>query len=233
MAGGGMQDHYGRPLDTLKDVFGISTATLRKEARALRPKAELVHAEPLDMIRLNDGTRLPAYGYHQGFKVADGQVLGRFRDGTAAIVANDHGKGRALIIGTLPGIAYLSGAFPRIPFGRGGEDLSGYIYPDYNQSVRQQVSRLFEPYLGEPPVRVSVPEVEATLHRHKETGAWSIALVNFTGRPIEELSLVLDPKFFEGTPNVRAQFGAAKRQVRDGRTLVTLPLDRFDYLYLE
>lgn len=233
VAGAGMKDHLGRPLNTLKEVFGISKANLRKEARSLRAKSELVHAKPLDVIRLTNGATLSAYGYLQPLEVAGGQVLGHFRDGSPALVAHDYEGGHALLIGTLPGIGWLADAFPKIPYGRGGEDLSGYIFPDYNKSVQKIMTTLLEPYLKVPPVRCDIPAVEATLHRHRETGAYGVALVNFSGAPVEALRLVLTPEALGNVRTVRAQYGKVKQQMDNGQLVVTLPLDKFDYLHLE
>ncbi len=43
----------------------------------------------------------------QSYKPTTGTVLGRFTDGTAAVIGNAYGKGKALVIGTMPGFAYL------------------------------------------------------------------------------------------------------------------------------
>lgn len=233
VAGGGLRDHYGEPLDVLNAVFGIGGARLRKEARALRAKAELLHAEPLDVIRLDNGDRIPAYGYLQTLEPDGAEVLGRFRNGSAAVVAHAYGDGHALFIGALPGIAYLSGAFPMIPFGRGGEDLSGYMYPVYNRSVRAGMARLLAPYLAPAPVVSAVAEVEATVHRHGDTGAYAIALVNFSGAPRDVLRLEIDPAALGGAQTVRAEYGAVDQRIEHGRIIATLPIDKFDYLYLE
>ncbi len=233
VAGGGLRNHIGQPLDTLEEVFGIEGATLRKEARSLRAKAELVHAQPLDIIRFENGGTMPAYGYIQPVTAGDARVLGRFRDGSAAVVAHEYGRGHALLIGALPGIAWLSNAFPKIPYGRGGEDLSGYIFPGYNESVKDVMDALLDPYLPPATVRSDHPAVEATLHRCRDTGAYSVALVNFSGAPLDALRLEIDLAALGGARTVQAEYGAIDQKIDNGRIVATLPLGKFDYLYLE
>jgi hypothetical protein len=148
-------------------------------------------------------------------------------------VANNYKRGHALLIGTLPGIGWLADAFPKIPYGRGGEDLSGYIFPDYNKSVQKVMASLLAPYLKAPPVRCEIPMVEATLHRHRETGAYGVALVNFSGAPVDALRLVLTPEALGDVRKVRAQYGTVKQHMDNGQLVVNLPLDKFDYLHLE
>ena len=50
---------------------------------------------------------VPGALYRQSFEPTTGTALGRYKDGTAAIVGNEYGKGRAMVVGTMPGYAYL------------------------------------------------------------------------------------------------------------------------------
>lgn len=239
VAGGGLRDIYNHPLPAMERLFGIKGATLRKEAQALRPKLELLHAEPLDSIVFDlpeTASTLPAFGYRQGLDVEEGRVVGRFRDGTPAAVLNEVGRGKALLIGALPGIAYLKEAFPLLPFGRGGEDLMGCIFPAYNAPVRELVQQLLalapEAWAAAAsPVVSREPLVEVTVRRKRGTDEFIVALVNFSGKPLSALALEVQPARLDGATEVRAAFSKLQQtQGADGALHLTLPLDRFEVL---
>jgi hypothetical protein len=255
-AGGGLWDEYNRPLDTLKDVYGIKGARqyaaeqgrayipgedyavnvndnrLEKQEQALRAKLELLHALPLDTITCN-GRELPVLGYKQGLTAEGGGVAGTFAGGGAAIITNSFGKGQALIMGFLPGISYLYQAFPLRPYGRGGEDLSVYLYPDYKPLVREALAGLIRgvwPAMGAA-VTASNPYVEANLMADA-AGNHYVALVNFSGAPIDALELLIR-KAEAGQPaTVSAQFSKPRVEDAGERLRVTLPLNRFDFITL-
>ena len=256
-AGGGLWDEYNRPLETLKEVYGIKGARqyaaeqgrayipgetyevnvndnrLEKREQALRAKLELVHALPLDTIDAV-GRRLPVLGYKQGLTAEAGGVAGTYAGGGAAIVTNTFGKGRALIMGFLPGIAYLYQAYPLKPYGRGGEDLSVHLYPDYQPVVREALAELVRgvwPAMGAA-VTASHPLVEANLLAGPD-GGHHIALVNYSGQPLAEVELRIR-KADAGQPTgAKAQFSAARVTDADGLLIVTLPIDRFDFISLQ
>jgi hypothetical protein len=232
VAGGGLRDQYDRPLNTLLEVFGISGAKLEKKASSLRPKLEMLHLEPLDNISFGGGKSLPVFGYRQSFTQTTGTVTGRFGDGTTAAVSNVFGKGRAVIIGALPGCAYLWKAFPKKPFGRGGADLSMDLFPDYNLSVRESFATLIKLPDGLSPVKCSEPLLEANVLRNPKTGRQLISLVNFSGKPLTNVRIELDRKILPG--NVLASFGKiANTTEKDGVTAVELFVDKFELLELQ
>jgi len=258
-AGGGLWDEFNEPLDTLKDVFGIKGARqyakeqgreyipgeayqvnvddnkLEKMEQALRVKLELIHAHPVDEITLDGfgGGKLPVLGYRQGLAVEGGKTIGTFRRGNAAIVANRYGKGRGVIMGFLPGISYLYKAFPKVPYGRGGEDLSNYLYPDCKPLVRDAMAGIFRAVCPDfaGAVTASDPYVEANLFRNKN-GKHHIALVNYRGRKIEALEVRIKKSDVGGAASARATFG--KASVKDGGEFftVTVQLDKFEWLSL-
>ena len=256
-AGGGLWDEYNRPLDTLKDVYGIKGARqyaadlghayipgetyavdvndnrLDKVEQALRAKLELVHAVPLDQVDCGSG-QLPVLGYKQGLTVEGGGVAGTFANGGAAIVTNGFGKGHALIMGFLPGIAYHYQAYPLRPYGRGGEDLSVYLYPDYKPQVRETLAKLVAsvwPTMGGA-VTASNPYVEATLMADA-AGQRYISLVNFSGKPIGDLELRVR-KAETGQPTAAAAQFSAPRVEDAGEDLrILLSLNRFEFITLK
>jgi beta-galactosidase len=61
-----------------------------------------------DRIRFDfDGATVGGGGYLQSYAVTSGKARGKFSDGRLAIVENAHGKGRTLLVGTHPGVAYF------------------------------------------------------------------------------------------------------------------------------
>ncbi len=232
VAGGGLFDHYDRPLETLKEVFGIKNASLVKKAVTLRPKMELLHAVPLDTLTLN-GAVLPVLGYRQAFTTAAGQPLGWYANGEIGAVANVYGRGKSLIIGTLPGTAYLYKAFPLVPYGRGGEDLSEYNYPRYNQQVFQTMRLLLGSYLPVPSLHTSEPLVEAQLLKNKESGALYISLVNYSGRKVSGCEVMLDTKFLGGIKGAESPYQKVVTVRKDDVLKVRLNMDKFDFLILK
>lgn len=256
-AGGGLWDEYNRPLDTLKDVYGIKGARqyareqgreyipgetyavnvndnhLEKAEQALRAKLELLHAHPLDTITCGE-FQLPVLGYRQSFAVDGGGVIGALQSGNAAIVTNSFGKGRALIMGFLPGISYFYQAYPFRPYGRGGEDLSMCLYPDYKPLVRDAMASLLKtvwPAMGAA-VTTSNPFVEANLML-QTNGAFYVALVNYSGKPIKDLSVRIRAADAGKAAKAKAVFGKASVKTDAEHLIVTTPIDRFEWLVLE
>ena len=61
-----------------------------------------------DRIRFDlDGAPVGGGGYLQSYTVTSGRPRGKFSDGRLAIVEHTHGKGRTLLVGTHPGVAYF------------------------------------------------------------------------------------------------------------------------------
>lgn len=238
VAGGGLLDEYGRPLDTLNDVYGIRGASLEQWQQCVRPKLELLHTSPVEKIRFEGRTAaFPIFGYQQTFEPEEGTVFGRYLNGQAAALTHTYGDGRSLILGGLTGLAYLHGAFPMKPYGRGGDDLSQYRYPDYNVRMRDLFANMLARIVDLDEIRGDVltdePLVEANLQRHPETGDLSVTLVNYSGTPIPELTVRLRA---DRLPDVTDATGLWSRgrvaRVGDDLT-ITLPVDKFEFLTLK
>jgi hypothetical protein len=257
-AGGGLVDEFDQPLDTLTEVYGIkgqrqhaaaqgaeylpgqvyadaaADNKLEQIHQAPRAKLELIHAQPADTITLSAGHAegLPVLGARQTFTVADGAAMGTFTGGQAAIVTNTYGQGTAAVLGFLPGISYFYQAFPRQPYGRGGEDLSLNLFPANKPAVRDAMHRILQGLRPgfRAPVQSSNPFVEANLMRNGDD--YSIALVNFSGQPMEKITLSVIKAACGGAVQAKAAYSQAT-VVDDGTLLtITLPLDKFDWISL-
>jgi hypothetical protein len=170
---------------------------------------------------------MDVYAYRQEIKPAKGaDVLGRFLDGTAAVTMNKFGEGRAVLIGALPGPAYVRPAIPMMPFGRGGTaNLSTFVPTDYDPAVRGLVSDLLDVAGAKRPLVCSHPLVEAVLLRSKDGKLYHIVLVNYDTKPKPDLKVTvrgLDAAPGGETPGV--SFGA---KAADGTFLIRTSLDKF------
>jgi len=235
VAGGGIRDQYNRESKLMREVFGIKEEKLIKRQNSLRPKLELLYAKPLDVIEIEkDGKKytMEAYGYRQSFEAGQGKIIGRYSNGEAAIVMNEYGKGKAMIIGTLPGTCYLKGAYPLKPFGRGGEDLSVYNYPDYNEKVRKFAGVLLGEMLPKPEVWTDNAIVEANLLKDKKTGSYYVSLVNYNGKPVKNLKVMIDAGQID-VREVTSVFQKSKTEKNRDIVTVTLDINDFDFLILK
>ncbi|MCM8822422.1 MAG: beta-galactosidase trimerization domain-containing protein, partial [Candidatus Omnitrophica bacterium] len=235
VAGGGFRNQYNQELEILKEVFGIKKASLIKREKSLRPKLELLYALPLDEIEMESNGKkmsMQVYGYRQSFEIDGGRVIARFLNGEPAIVSNRYGKGEAIIIGALPGISYLKGAYPIKPFGRGGEDLSVYNYPNYNEQVREFIRAVIGDLLPLPKIYTDSPCVEANVLKDRETGSYYISLVNYAGKPVKGLNVAIDTERIKADA-VESVFEKIRTEKKENRLIVNLNINEFEFLKLK
>lgn len=235
VAGGGFRNQYNQELEILKEVFGIKKTSLIKREKSLRPKLELLYALPLDAIEMESNGKkmsMQVYGYRQSFEIDGGRVIARFLNGEPAIVSNRYGKGEAIIIGALPGISYLKGAYPIKPFGRGGEDLSVYNYPNYNEQVREFIRAVIGDLLPLPKIYTDSPCVEANVLKDRETGSYYISLVNYAGKPVKGLNVAIDTERIKADA-VESVFEKIRTEKKENRLIVNLNINEFEFLKLK
>ncbi len=86
----------------LAEVFGARESVIRP-ADKIEMQTEVSAAIP----GLPAQTRIAGYAFEEEFEPLNGgTILGRFADGSAAIVKNREGKGNAVLIGSFPALAY-------------------------------------------------------------------------------------------------------------------------------
>lgn len=236
VAGGGFFDHYNQPMDLLKEVYGIKNSVLKKETKTLRPKLELLHVKPIDSIKFASGDgsslKMDVYGYKQTFEVGAGKVIGAYENGEPAVVENNFGKGRAVIIGALPGVAYMKPGIPAYPYGRGGEDeLSQYFPTVFQDDIRYTFADIMKNVKNS--VTCSNSLVEPTILENKTH--YVVPLINYTYSKLTNLEVTLNISELGKIKSVKGSYSTIREKERDDNTIVVeIPtLDKLEVLILE
>jgi beta-galactosidase len=123
-----------------------------------------------------DGKKVDGGGYLQSYVLKGGTARGAYDDGRLAIVENRFGKGRTLLVGTNPSVAY---------FNESGEDNRRFYADLFAWTGKKQH------------VRSSNPVLQARIHQG-ETGTF-VWLVNPT-RQAQKTELTLASDFGPGKP---------------------------------
>jgi len=178
----GSRNAFGEPASGLADVFGIRPTV----EPAVQPgrydiRGALNGLPYTDQVRLAGagGAAFGAIGVKVRFEPQAARTLGTFKDGSPAVVENAFGRGRAVYVGTCPGISYAKDA-------RFVPDRLAEKWPEAQRTFitdaarRRQVPRLVE--LSHPVVEVGVWDAG---------GATALVLANFTYEPIRGLGVRL------------------------------------------
>ncbi len=224
VGGGGILDQYRAVQSPMLDLYGLQDAKLERPVRSLSPSADLPVAKPLDTITFNasyGSATLPVYCALQRLTPGPGTtVAGHFADGAPAAIERPLGQGRILLIGALPGLAYLQPS---------QIDRKG-MPENFPEPIRKLITGPAENAHVQRHVTVSEPLVEATLQESDQ--GTIITLINFRNAPIAEIRLTLT-----GLPCTRSvtslrQGPLGITQTPDGPQ-VTLALDCGDFLQIE
>ena len=180
--GAGSRNEFGEPVEGLADVFGIrphAKTTVQPGRYGVR--GALNGMPYLDEVRPRDdgGAAFGAIGVKTRFEPQAARVTGTFRDGAPALAENAFGKGRAVYVGTCPGISYAKDA--RFVPGQLAEK-----WPEAQRAFIADVARRRKvPRL----VELSHPVVEAGAYDAE--GGTALILANFTYRPIRGLGVTV------------------------------------------
>lgn len=235
VAGGGFFDHYNKPLETLMPVYGIKSSDLKKHVLALRPKLELLHENPLDKVVFSFDTlkiSFDVYGYRQIFQPESGTVIARYQNGEPACVFNKYGKGKAIIMGFLPGSSYFKPSIPLKPFGRAGmNELSGFVPTYFKKDVPNVIFYMLSDIKR--PVVCSEMLIEPIV-RKTESG-YVIPLINYTGKKVNTFTITLNPDFFQNIKKVESIFSSviSMKKTPSGYMIKLKDIDKFACLKIE
>jgi hypothetical protein len=230
---------------------------LLKENVPFLTKQDLPRYEPLDVVQWSlaglpkvepDPNPSPSHIFNvpvlvwkQPLELTDGRLIGKFKDGSPAVVSKAHGKGRAVLFGFLPGQAYLKSALPVQPVDRSAraDGFNHYLPTAMSQPLR---ARLVDDFLAGPggrdarPVSTTDGLVETTCidtpERDGKPGKLAVPLINWSGGEITTLTLTI--RGLDKVSKVRSvERGELKYTQQKGGIQIVMPLDVADMLLID
>jgi len=248
--GGGFTNEMQKPNPATNALFGIKDQSisidpnlvkkhLLKENQPFFFKQDLPHVEPIDTATWAN-QKVPVLVWKQKLVPSDGKVIATFADGSAAGVEKLHGKGKAVLLGFLPGQSYVKSALPipARPADRGGvnEAMSHFIPTNVDAKLRAAMVDAYLPKEYTRPVSCSVQLVEPTLIDTPAKGGKpariAVSLANFSGAPVKELVVTIPG--VKGVTAVRSvEHAQVKHAITPEGLTITLPLDVADMLLID
>jgi hypothetical protein len=248
--GGGFTNEFQKPNAEANALFGVKDQAisidpnlvkkqLLKENQPFFTKQDLPQCEAIDTAHWND-MKVPVLVWKQTITPSDGKAIAAFTDGGTAGVEKVHGKGKAVMLGFLPGQAYLKGALPipARPADRGGVDtaMSHFIPTNVDAKLRNAMVDAHLPKTFIRPVSCSVQLVEPTLidtpAKNGAPAKIAVSLVNYSGTTVKELTVRIPG--VTGVSAVRSVMqGEPKYTITADGLSVTLPLEVADMLLID
>jgi hypothetical protein len=240
--GGGFWNEFGQKNPDAERLYGARGYDIRKDPdlTQILPKQDLSPAEPLDEASLGDifksglAARAEVIAWKQALAPAGGMLAGRFRDGSAAVVARRRGRGAAVLFGFLPGLAWLKSGLPLRPVDRGStNDAYAHFLPTEGDiELHKALVGDFLPRGFRRPVVCSESLVETTCIDTAKPPRLAVPLMNYTGTPIPNLTVTV--RDLPAARRVRSiQHGALSPSFEEGAMTVELPLDVADMLLID
>ena len=233
LCGGGFLDEFGKANPAANALYGVKSQEMYKDAKLpmVLAKQDLPLYKPLDLVKLGS-TEAPVLVWKQTLTAGAGKVLAMYKNGSPAVVEKAHGKGKAVLFGFFPGMAYERSGLPIRPADRGSTDagFAHFLPTAMDVELRRGFidSQLAAGFVR--PVDCSEPLVETTCIDSK--GKLAVPLINSTGKTIDSLTVRING--LAGAKSIRSvERGALKAETKDGATVVTLRLDVADMLLID
>lgn len=244
LCGGGFLDEFGRVNPRAGELYGVRNQGIAKDTSlsVFHAKQDLAPYVPLDRAAWAIGDRqvddAPVILWKQSIEPGDGTVIGTFANGEPAVVEKAHGRGRAVLFGFMPGLAYLRSGLPLRPFDRGSTDdaMDHWLPTGMDRGIREAIVDAFLPRgfvrpveCGETLVESTVIDTPAAQGRPRRL---AVSLMNYTGKPIEGLTVRITD--VERARSVRSVEHGTLAPRHEGKTMVlTLPLEIADMLLVD
>ncbi len=183
-SGAASRNEFDEAQAGLADVFGIATQiSVRIQSGRFDVRGALNGLDWLDQIRFESGAdAFGALGLKTTISPTTAKVLGRFADGSPAIVSNRFGHGTAMYIATCPGISYAKDA----------HFVPAELKEKWPATQRTFINAMARSGGAQRLVQLSHPVVEAGIF-DSDAGS-ALVLANFAYEPITNLSIRLPVK---------------------------------------
>jgi hypothetical protein len=263
LCGGGMWDEFQKENPAAAKLYGASGPRittdpnlvpkyLTKDNVPFLAKHDLPRYEPIDAVQWNLAGLpkepspnpspnhifdVPVMVWKQPLAATDGTAIGKFKDGSPAVVSRAHGMGRAVLFGFLPAQAYLKSGLPARPVDRGASRDSYAHYLPTGMSPFLRL-RLVDDFVARDarPVVCSAGLVEASCIDTPPLGGkparLAVPLVNWSGHPVDKMTVTV--RNVDKVSAVRSvERGELKYTLAKGNLVVDLPLDVADMLLID
>jgi hypothetical protein len=267
MAGGGYWNEFQKENPATAKFYGATGSKittdpnlvskyLTKENVPFLSKHDLPRYEPMDTVHWNIAGlskkdpdpapspnhifNVPVIAWKQPLTATDGTVIGKFKDGSPAVIAKRHGTGRAILFGFLPGQAYVKSGLPVRPVDRGANADSFAHFLPTNMSQHLLI-RLTDDFLGRDtrdakPVVTTDGLVETTCIDTPAKGdvpaKLAVPLVNWSGNELTSLTITI--RGLDKVSKVRSvERGELKYTQVKGGIQIQMPLNVADMLLID
>lgn len=231
VAGAGMLDEFGTPLDTLNEALGLRRRDLDAWETFFRPRVEVPRLVVRDRISTiaPDLFTMDVVAWREPITpTPQSVVLATFSDGSPAIATRDYGRGKTVTIGALPGTAYLRSGAPDPPQLPDRGPAMHQPLTAYDAGIRSFIARWAAPAAGHHP-RASDALVEVGL---VETPTQVVLpLANFGERGTSVTILVPTPGQVRAVWSVKQ--GPIPYEIREEVLETHVELDLVDYIVLD
>jgi len=240
LCGGGFLDEFNRPNPDAASLYGVKRQSIYKDTRfdVFHFKQDLPPYKPLDTVAWRRGEEemsgVPVILWKQSITPGDGHVIGTYSDGKPAVIEKAHGRGKVVLFGFMPGLAYLKSGLPLRPWDRGSTDTAfcHFLPTEMDVSLREALVDALLPRRFIRHVECNRTLVEATCIDCEDPPRLAVPLMNYSGEPIDSLTVKI-----QGLSRVAqvhsVERGALRPQFRDGAMIVTLPIDVTDMLLID
>jgi hypothetical protein len=260
MCGGGFWNEFQKENPAAAKFYGASGAKintdpnfvskyLTRENVPFLTKHDLPQYEPMDAVQWclrglpkvdpapnpvpEHIFNVPVIAWKQPLTLTDGTMVGKFKDGSPAVVVKRHGAGRAVLFGFLPGQAYLKSGLPVRPVDRGASPESFAHYLPTGMSLTL-LARLTDDFAGRDakPVTTTDGLVETTCidtpAKDGRPARLAVPLVNWTGAEITSLTVTI--RGVDKVSKVRSvERGELKYTLTKDNLVIQMPLGELEY----